>query len=234
MRLAAIRPPSFVLALCALALHGHLLAADDAPLVHLRFEDRAAKALDSSGHNSKTKLLGKAGFARGPDGSSAIALVEGGSLEISNPKVFASDTQHLTVAFWVIAANFPPNTRLVQKGNQDEEWRISINQKGEFMWVLHGKTAGAVYVKPPPQAKWTHVAAVYGDGIIRLYFDGKQVAQRQSGPEKVGFSRQPITLGAGWNRTSQPVEPFDGRFDDFRFYNRALSADEVAALARRN
>jgi glucose/arabinose dehydrogenase len=77
--------------------------------------------------------------------------------------------------------------------------------------------AGAV-----PSNVWTHLAAVYGGGTLRLFVNGAQVASRAvSG--SMATSSSPLRIGgnAVW------PEWFAGLIDEVRVYNRALSATEI-------
>ncbi len=70
--------------------------------------------------------------------------------------------------------------------------------------------------------QWTHLAATYDGAIQRLYVNGTQVAQRaQAGP--IQASSSPLRLGGN----SVYDEYFQGRIDEVRIYNRALSAQAI-------
>jgi hypothetical protein len=75
---------------------------------------------------------------------------------------------------------------------------------------------------------WRHVAAVRDGGRLRLYVDGKRVAE--SAPfdaSKFDLSNdRPLLIGAGAG------DRFRGRLADVYLYGRALAVEEVAALAR--
>jgi hypothetical protein len=80
---------------------------------------------------------------------------------------------------------------------------------------------------------WHHIAIVI-DGAtkaMQLYLDGSIVrtATTQTLPKDLGNTTQ------NWLGQSQYADPyFNGSLDDFRIYNRALGAAEVAQLAREN
>jgi hypothetical protein len=76
---------------------------------------------------------------------------------------------------------------------------------------------------------WHHVVAVLDASAMRLYFDGIEAASTTS------VKLTTLDLGAMPNewigRSEFSSDPyFDGMIDEFRVYDRALSADEVAAL----
>lgn len=209
-------------------------AADPSLLTHLTFEDRSATPVDSSGTKTKTTLIGRAGYGRGAQNGSAIKLVDGAHLKLENRKAYGKETQAITVAFWTKAEAYPASSRLVQKGVAGEEWQIEINYKGEFVWTMFVKKPVAIYTQPPKPDTWVHVAVTYDRGTGRVYFDGKQANHRTvENPGEIYYSRFPVIIGGGWDANEQTVMPFTGFIDDFQIHNRALSAAEIAALAKR-
>ncbi len=221
-----------VLALVAL-LPLAVWASDPSLITHLTFEDRSATPIDSSDADTKTSLVGRAGYGRGTEGGSAIRLGDGAHLKLENRKAYGKDTQAITVAFWTKATSFPASSRLVQKGVAGDEWQIEINYKGEFVWSVFTKTIVALYARPPAVDEWIHIAVTYDRGVGHVYFSGRQVARRViENPGAIYYSRRPVIIGGGWDGNETLQFPYTGFFDDFRIYNRALSAEEIGELAR--
>jgi hypothetical protein len=77
-------------------------------------------------------------------------------------------------------------------------------------------------------AGWRHVAAQRDGDTLRLWVDGKKVAEsRRPGSERFDLSHAgPWKIGAG------PGDFFNGGLADVRYYRRALGADEIRAIAR--
>ena len=75
---------------------------------------------------------------------------------------------------------------------------------------------------------WKHVAAVRERDRLRLYLDGRQVAQSDSFPPACYDldTAAPLHIGFG------SVDYFSGDMDELRIYARALTAGDVATLAR--
>jgi hypothetical protein len=76
---------------------------------------------------------------------------------------------------------------------------------------------------------WRHLAAVRQGDRLKLYVDGKLEAT-STAMERDTFDVStdvPLRIGSGTH------DHFNGRLSDLRLYGRALSAEEVAALARR-
>ena len=73
-------------------------------------------------------------------------------------------------------------------------------------------------------------AAVRDAGQLRLYVNGKEVAKSAKfDPRDYDLSNtQPLRIGNG------TVDSFNGKLSDVRLYGRALTAEELADLAKRN
>jgi|GEM_PF-6553189 len=79
-----------------------------------------------------------------------------------------------------------------------------------------------------PTGVWKHVAVTRNGNVGTLYVDGVQVGQNTN------MTLSPANLGntnLNYLGRSQYADPYlDGQIDDFRIYNGALTATEVAAL----
>ena len=78
---------------------------------------------------------------------------------------------------------------------------------------------------------WSHVAATFDDvsDTVSIYLDGERVASETT-TSSIDYSDFPNTY-IGRNGSGDNTIQFNGLIDDARVYTRALSADEVAALA---
>lgn len=76
---------------------------------------------------------------------------------------------------------------------------------------------------------WRHVAAVKHGGVLRLYVDGRVVAEStRFDPAEFDLTTdEPLVIGAGAGAD------FGGALADVRLYLRALSAEEIAGLKGR-
>ncbi|MDP2704970.1 MAG: LamG domain-containing protein [bacterium] len=83
--------------------------------------------------------------------------------------------------------------------------------------------------------RWYHIVAVHdADGQNIIYVDGEDTAHPAATTKSDGgmnFSGQPFTIGArNLGSGGGPNTFFDGKIDEVRVYNRALSASEVKSL----
>ena len=96
------------------------------------------------------------------------------------------------------------------------------------VWI--SRTGGAPIARTPPPAAasprngitWP---GVYNGAELRLFLDGKQVASSNVTGNIIGYDTV-LRLGINGGLT----EPMDGKMDDVRIYNRALSLEEIAAV----
>ncbi len=103
-----------------------------------------------------------------------------------------------------------------------------------FTISVNGNASGAEQIvdglAPLPTLAWHHVAAVLGSTGAVLYLDGVQVGANAA------VTLRPADLGNTLNnyigRSQFSADPYlDGDIDEFRVYDRALSAAEIQALA---
>jgi hypothetical protein len=85
-----------------------------------------------------------------------------------------------------------------------------------------------------PVNRWRHVATTYDGTWLRVYIDGRAAgAKRVSG--RTCVSGEPLAVGAKNSPTKGLLEAFwDGRLDEVRVYNRALTLTEIGQLATRS
>jgi PKD repeat protein len=137
-------------------------------------------------------------------------------------------TTGLTLSAWVYPTATPTGWRtLIQK-----------EQSGGAIYYLHANSdtnrpATGVYIGAERILRggarlsanaWTHVAATYDGARQRLYLNGIEVASRaQTGQIQVSTGALRIGGNSIWG------EFFQGRIDEVRLYNRALSASEIQA-----
>jgi hypothetical protein len=88
----------------------------------------------------------------------------------------------------------------------------------------------AVATSPPITGGWQHLVGVHDAvaGELRLHVDGRLAAT--AGCFRPGWrARGPFVVGRGF--FGAPADWFTGNIDQVRVWNRALSDDEVSAVA---
>ncbi|MEN2471768.1 LamG-like jellyroll fold domain-containing protein [Burkholderia sp. GS2Y] len=198
-------------------------------------ETRGATAADRSGHGHAGTLVGDAVFAPGRKGS-AVSLDGSGSY-VSLPAGVLSDVADFTVAAWVCARTVRKWSRVFDFGAGTGRYMtlIPMADTGVLRFAItisgsHGERR--VEGKAPLRAaQWAHVAVTLAGSTATLYVDGVAVGSATD----VIFA--PWRLGATTNnwigRSQYASDPtFDGLVSDFRVYQGALTAAQLAVLAQ--
>jgi hypothetical protein len=171
--------------------------------------------------------LGHEGTLRGPtwgagrrgggllfDGSSVIEVKTSPALSLAHA---------LTVALSVRAAEASHNQRLVSRS---DGWELKLNDRRPHLDGVDGNHATIEWNLPV--SEWHHVAFTFDRGNVSGYVDGSSM------PVENKFSTDTVGAGAGLlhvGATASADQGLEGMLDDVRIYARALSAQEIAALA---
>lgn len=94
--------------------------------------------------------------------------------------------------------------------------------QGPSGWIYDNDWKVAIDPDPIPGTTWTHLALTYDGTTLRLYVDGTETASTTH-TGTIVTSSNPLRLGGNtiWG------EHLDGRLDDVRIYNRALTPAEI-------
>lgn len=210
----------------------------------LGFDDAAGTQLtDSSGASNHGTRVGAVpvpgvygnGLAFGSPGagSTSVRVPNSTSLDIGG--------QSFTLAFWI---HTDPPFRSADEVVLGKPWTSGSMQEPFYQFGVEtstregvktidlfvGQAEGAKRLLGMPMAleKWVHIAFVLGGSVAWGYLDGAPRAQQSSPPPIVPRGTELIL---GLDAIGQ--QPFLGKLDDVRIYNRALSPEEIACLARR-
>jgi Concanavalin A-like lectin/glucanases superfamily len=147
--------------------------------------------------------------------------------------------QNVTLAGWIYPIAYNPvgyNSGIIYKqGNQygccfQPAYGMALQTAGTLIFGVADAAsyASLASTQAVPLNTWTHVAAVRNGSTMTLYINGVQAATGSNMLGNLVDTSSPLLLGqssGGWGNDS-----FDGRLDELRIYNRALSASEVSAL----
>jgi concanavalin A-like lectin/glucanase superfamily protein/glycosyl hydrolase family 42 (putative beta-galactosidase) len=82
--------------------------------------------------------------------------------------------------------------------------------------------------------EWSHVAATFDSGRIRIYLNGSPILSGDCPVQKLVPNDHPLRIAEGESETGHRAYLCPGLIDDVRIHNRALTADQIASLYDRD
>ena len=214
---------------------------------HWTFDvDAGTTEPDSSGNGNTgtaiggpTATDGKLGRGLNFDGSDDYVTIDGVTNDIQNSTQGA-------IAFWINfdATGFNQAPFSISRNSDgvrtdlffelfNGNWIVRVNIDGTEQWTIS--------VSGPSAGQWYHIAVTHDGVEPKIFIDGVDVTSFSGTTDKTKWFKAILTdatsdadsssIGVFKNNSDTLVEPFDGKIDDVRIYNRALSAAEVARLA---
>lgn len=143
----------------------------------------------------------------------------------------------VTLDFWLNPRSYPGETVSaipLTKGSYIGPYWIEFYNNLVAAWVRSGGSNYHVVGAQPPLDTWTHYTFTFDGTTWTAYTNGAVTDSRPVTGTVDPTITAPLSLGrGGWNATFGSVW-FDGRLDEIRIYDRALSSGEVAALECRD
>jgi glucose/arabinose dehydrogenase len=190
-------------------------------------EGTGATAFDTTGHGHDGSVFGA---SWSPGGKNGGCLEFGGGGDIVRiPASSALDfTTAATTEAWVFPTSATTAWSSVIQHAIDDYFLHASHSAGPMRPAVGITTGGQIRwvgaTSPIPLGAWTHLAFTYGNGSLQLYVNGA-LAVGTSLPGGITATSNQVTVGG-----NIPYgEYFQGRIDDVRLYNRALSASEIQA-----
>ncbi|MFJ9895808.1 beta-L-arabinofuranosidase domain-containing protein [Streptomyces sp. NPDC091280] len=202
-----------------------------------RFDETSGPtAADATGNGRTAQLVGGATWSADGLLGGAVAL-DGVDGHVALAEDLLAGASAYSLATWVRLDGRPGTwSRIFDLGTgvTANMFLTPLSGDGTLRYAITAGGAGAeqrIDADPLPAGRWTHVAVAYGDGTAVLYVDGAEAGRNTA------VTVEPRRFGnhvrAGYIGRSQYADPYlKGAVDDFRVYGRALSAAEVATLAR--
>jgi Tol biopolymer transport system component len=155
----------------------------------------------------------------------------GNNIEISET-INLDGFQAFTASLWINPAmEMNSNTGrqdIVYKGLSGSYTLNYDSQDGALVATVNGAQTSISFLSDFHANQWFHTILVYdGSSILKMYIDGDLVGVPDGlGPGTNLDTNEPLFLGS----TAEPQYFFNGKLDDFRIYNRALTGDEIKIL----
>jgi RNA polymerase sigma-70 factor (ECF subfamily) len=206
---------------------------------HWTFDDavgsRAARDLSGRGHDCLLHGLDPASAWVPGQRGGAVDLGRRGWLECPQPAAAGRGPVAMTVALWVKRERPRAITTFIDRdldpeGDDYVHFRIQGNTLQLWSGVWSRTTTHALAA---PLEGWTHLAFTHAGNTTRIFVGGRLVAERRdTGIKGAGVpTGAPLIVGAAVQDPTQVWQHLDGAVDDLRLYERALTTEEVAALA---
>ncbi len=213
---------------------------EPALMAYLPFDENSGtNAADATGNGWDGTLLSGAGWNPGKYGSAAS--FNGTSNYVSLPTGIVSGLGDFSIAAWVNQTSVSTFSRIFDFGNSTTAYMMltprATSGSGTIRFAITvGSSAGEQQINGPSALPtgWHHVAVTHQGSVGILYVDGVAVGTNNAMTLKPSDLSQPL----GSNPTlqnylgkSQWSDPYlNGRVDDFRIYNGALSVSQISAL----
>ena len=227
-------------------------------VVYLKFNGNFA---DSSGLNNTVTAVGGASLGYDMHGYDTSAFTPNGSgqaLLVTNNGSYAVDTA-FSVSFDFMIKNyayiigggdyngFETFASIVNYANgEGPTFSVGFNEENSPQYFNFGinselsscgsttntdprAQSDTAYNFTPQLNTWYNAIAIFSHGVTSTYIDGQLVGYKTGGPDSVLFCpNASLVIGSWWGGT----ENVNGGIDEFRFYNRTLTAPEIAYLGR--
>jgi hypothetical protein len=198
----------------------------NALVAHMAFE---GNTFDNTENLNHAAILGGTSFIDGKVDTKAITL-DGSTAFVQLPATVANQ-QEMTIATWVYWNGGSAWQRIFDFGNGESEYMFLTPRANTGQMRFAIKNGGAeqqVNLTALTTGQWTHLVVTLDAAGAHVYVNGALVAESGSVNIKpIDF--KPVLNYIGRSQFADPL--LNGRIDDFRIYNYALSANEVAQLS---
>jgi alpha-tubulin suppressor-like RCC1 family protein len=190
-------------------------------------EGTGTTAADASGNNHPGTLVNGTAWTGLGQFSKAVVFdgVDDG-VSVADSDDFDA-TIGVTMAAWIAPASFgAPQAVIYRGGSAHPGYTLSLEADGRVTAVIYPDGVATVVTSTQPVSLtlWSHVAATYDQSALRLYVNGVEVSS------VAASGLLTTTDGPVWLGRADVADSFNGKLDETRIYDRALSAAEVLVL----
>ena len=201
---------------------------------------------DVSGNNNNGTPFGNVSYITDPFGNAGSAVAFGGTVSQGRVSIDHSATLHFTTgasfAFWArvsSAVGTFGNGNVGAGGSQcffakagdagGGFWQLSSIQSGNLRHQIGNNSVATLTADFSPYAlsQWVHYIVTMDASGHRTYVNGVLQNSNEISANFAAMVNRPLVIG----RFNSNWYPLNGGIDEFRVYNRVLTADEITALA---
>ncbi|HZO85616.1 MAG TPA: LamG domain-containing protein, partial [Verrucomicrobiae bacterium] len=199
---------------------------------HWQFEEGTGlTTADSSGNGITGTLLSGPIWVPSPLGTNALEFdgINDG-VDLGNPAALQI-TGAIMLTAWVYVDTISGAGRFIAKGGASGQrgWGLNVEANNTWAFQIAGNATTSISLNAPNViiGQWVHVAGVYDNTApsMKMYLYGTLVGERTDIPTSQFASPVNAFIGRRANGTF-----FDGKLDEVRVFNRALSQAEIQAL----
>ena len=189
-------------------------------------EGSGTTAFDSSG-NGNHASISQAKFATPRTGNFALRFDGTNDYATVQDSSSLDASSEVTLAAWINPDNLAgghPYTAIISKSSAYRLY-VHTDQRIRFQ-IYNGGTS--IVAKPTvtvPNLTWSHVAGTFDGSALKVYVNGT-LEKTRSFSGSIDVNGNPLYLGARNNEK----DFYDGKVDDVRVYNKALSSQEIFSL----
>ena len=203
-------------------------------IIYYSFDKDEKEVADDTGNGFDGEVSGadwskdgKHGGAMEFDGGSAIKTPQ----EI--PGLTDTELTAMTVEHWVMINAHTGDTQQVWEAlNAAGAWPAEtfIEGAAEMVFYIYDtkNTEHRTPIPELPTKKWVHIAGTYDGKVQKSYFNGKVVSETDWSGKFTIFAAPTGAIVLGKDNEAD-IQYLNGFIDEFAFYTRALSEDEINA-----
>lgn len=198
-------------------------------------EASGATAADSTRGSAGNGTLNNFGTTQWVTGKFGRAVdLDGVDDWISTPAAIANNATAMSFSGWVWADSRTTWASIAKNWGSTGQFHFGLNSADGRMSNYFINGTNVIDPTVFPTGSWQHVAFTYDGTTHRIYRNGAPVGSVTT-TTSLPLSSNVVSLGCKANQAGTAPEGgspgfWDGKFDDFGFWNRALSASEVAAI----
>jgi len=188
--------------------------------------DGSSNNLDGTLGSAATWTTGKIDNAVSFD-NTANAYIDLGNSGLLNP------ASAISVSAWFKLNSLSPSgdwNYIAAREQSSYPWILREQAEGTLLWYVRTETDNGYEVTTTVSANtWYHVVGTYGNGEIKLYLDGSEVASDTFTAENIKQTSDKTLIGASYYGSSY-CRNMDGIIDEVAIFSDVLTASEVTNI----